>query len=183
MAADGRPGESPAAYARRIAAIARELGIAADYGSGRQLELQPEARDLRSVGPNPDGVDVKLEPGAAAAWNDLRRAAHAAGIELLAISGFRSVARQVEIIREKLAKGESLEEILRLIAAPGFSEHHSGRAIDIGAPDQPPLVEGFAATPAFAWLSAHAREHRFRLSFPRDNPHRIGFEPWHWYKI
>jgi D-alanyl-D-alanine carboxypeptidase len=180
MAADGQPDETPAAYARRIAAIARELGIPADYGAARRLELQREARALLSVGPNPDGIDVKLEPGAAAAWTELRQAAGAAGVALLPISGFRSVARQVEIIREKQAKGESLTEILRLVAAPGYSEHHSGRAIDIGTPGEPPLVEGFAATPAFAWLLAHARHYRFRLSFPRNNPHQIAFEPWHW---
>ncbi len=118
MAADGQPDETPAAYARRIAAIARELGIPADYGAARRLEIQREAKALLSVGPNPDGIEVRLEPGAAAAWTELRQAAGAAGVALLPISGFRSVARQVEIIREKQAKGESLTEILRLVAAP-----------------------------------------------------------------
>ena len=38
----------------------------------------------------------------------------------------------------------------------------------------------FEATPAFAWLQRNATRHRFHLSYPRDNPHGITYEPWHW---
>jgi len=99
---------------------------------------------------------------------------------LLPLSGFRSVARQEEIIREKLSAGQPLADILRLVAAPGYSEHHTGRALDLGAPDEPPLEEGFAETAAFTWLVAHAGDYGFRLSYPRGNPHGIAYEPWHW---
>ena len=110
----------------------------------------------------------------------MKKAAAHDGIELVAISGFRSVVRQTEIIREKLAKGESIGDILRFVAAPGYSEHHTGRAIDIGSPDHGELDEDFARTRAFRWLKARARHFGFTLSFPRGNPHGIGYEPWHW---
>ncbi len=102
------------------------------------------------------------------------------GIALLPLSGFRSMARQEEIIRDKLSAGQSLADILRLVAAPGYSEHHTGCALDIGAPDEPPLEEGFAQTAAFAWLTRRAGEFGFKLSYPRNNPHGIAYEPWHW---
>ena len=65
-------------------------------------------------------------------------------------------------------------------AAPGFSEHHSGLALDIGTQDEPPAEESFERTAAFAWLRDHAGEHGFVMSYPRDNPHGIVYEPWHW---
>jgi zinc D-Ala-D-Ala carboxypeptidase len=158
----------------------RSLGIPDDYGSARRLRVRPEARRIVSVGPSFDGADVKLAPAAARAWNRMRNAAAAAGVVLEPISGFRSIERQAEIVREKLAGGAAIEAILRVVAAPGYSEHHTGRAIDIGTPDEPPLVEGFADTPAFRWLRRHAGKFGFSLSFPGGNPHGISYEPWHW---
>jgi D-alanyl-D-alanine carboxypeptidase len=165
-----------------LAEVHRELGIPISYAADRRLSLQPEADETKlvDIGPNPDGRPVRLTADAAGAWHALHAAARRDRIELLPISGFRSVARQTEIIRMKLAAGQSLDSILRLVAAPGFSEHHTGRALDIGAPGHVDLEENFAATPEFRWLQAHAADHGFQLSFPRQNPHGIGFEPWHW---
>ncbi|MFX5776691.1 D-alanyl-D-alanine carboxypeptidase family protein, partial [Acinetobacter baumannii] len=50
-------------------------------------------------------------------------------------------------------------------AAPGFSEHHSGHALDIGTPGDAPAEESFETTDAFAWLQAHAGGHGFHLSY------------------
>ncbi len=165
-----------------FAVIAAKLGIPADYGPSRRLKLQREAleKDLVVVGHNPDGQEVRLERVAAGAWDHLCAAAAADGLALLPLSGFRSVQRQTEIIRGKLAAGETIEAILKLVAAPGYSEHHTGRAIDIGAPNEPALEEGFATTAAFRWLERHAEDFEFSLSFPAGNVHGIGYEPWHW---
>ncbi len=157
-----------------------ELGIPADYGAMRGLPPRAEATGLVSIGANADGREILLSPPAAAAWDLMRDAATASGIALLPISGFRSIGRQEEIIRSKLAVGESIDAILETVAAPGHSEHHTGRAIDIGVPDAPPLTEDFARTPAFHWLQAHARQYGFVLSYPRGNAHGIAYEPWHW---
>ncbi|MDO8542876.1 MAG: D-alanyl-D-alanine carboxypeptidase family protein, partial [Opitutaceae bacterium] len=166
----------------RISALHRELGIPPGYADERRLALQPEisADELVDIGQNPDGSSVLLAKPAAAAWFDLHRAAAKDGIELLPISGFRSVDRQVEIVGEKVAGRQPLAEILRTVAAPGFSEHHTGRALDIGSPEDVELDEDFARTTAFGWLERHAAQFGFRLSYPRDNPHGIGYEPWHW---
>ena len=132
------------------------------------------------IGRNPDGRIVQLTPATASAWRRMQAAAAEQAITLIAVSGFRSVARQSRIIREKLADGQRIEDILRYVAAPGFSEHHSGEALDIGSPEHIELDEDFARTAAFRWLEANAPRFGFTLSFPRDNPHGIGYEPWHW---
>jgi D-alanyl-D-alanine carboxypeptidase len=163
-----------------LKAVWTKLGIPADYAAARRLPAQREAKTLVPIGRNPDGRVIKLAPPAAAAWRRMKTAAANDGVDLLAISGFRSVARQTEIIRGKLAAGVGISDILQLVAAPGCSEHHTGRALDIGSPDDPDLDERFARTKAFRWLCKHATKHGFSLSYPRGNSHGIGYEPWHW---
>jgi D-alanyl-D-alanine carboxypeptidase len=65
-------------------------------------------------------------------------------------------------------------------AYPGHSEHHTGRAIDLGAPSVAPLEEEFENTPEFAWLRARAGSFGFQMTYPRSNVHGIVYEPWHW---
>lgn len=173
----------PSDFASRIDELFRELGIPADYAQTRQLTLQTEAAatDLVSVGNSPEGKPCRLIRPAARAWHSMYAGARKLDIELQPLSGFRSVERQVEIIRGKLAVGEKISDILHSIAAPGFSEHHTGRAIDVGSDECPPLEEVFADTRAFAWLRLHAEEHGYKMSYPRHNPQGFVYEPWHWY--
>jgi D-alanyl-D-alanine carboxypeptidase len=121
-----------------------------------------------------------LRIDAARAWQHLREAALADGIVLEAISGYRSHDYQLGIFARKRARGLEIDDILAVNAAPGFSEHHSGLALDIGTPDEPPAEASFEATAAFAWLRDNAGGHGFGMSYPRDNPHGIVYEPWHW---
>jgi D-alanyl-D-alanine carboxypeptidase len=158
----------------------QRLGIPADYPVRRGLPVQREATRLVTIGRNPDGRTLKLAPAAAAAWARMRAAAADDDIILVPLSAFRSVRRQTKIIREHLANGRPLDDILRFVAAPGCSEHHTGRALDIGSPEYIELDEHFARTAAFRWLKRHAHEFGFRLSYPARNPHGIGYEPWHW---
>ena len=163
------------------AQIRREFGIPADYGAARGLAPQREARQLVSVGRAPDdGKPVRLTPRAAAAWKKMCKAAARDGVTLIPLSGFRSIARQTRLIRTKLATGRPLDDILRYVAAPGYSEHHTGRAIDIGDPEDTSVEESFARTRASRWLRRHAEKFGFHLSYPRGNRHGIGYEPWHW---
>jgi D-alanyl-D-alanine carboxypeptidase len=110
----------------------------------------------------------------------MRDAAAQEGVTLVPVSGFRSVARQVELIRTKLSAGQPIDAILRYVAAPGFSEHHTGHALDIADRPDSDLDEAFEATAAYTWLARHAETFQFRLSYPRGNSHGIGYEPWHW---
>ncbi len=146
----------------------------------RRMPRQGEAQDLVTVGPDALGRECQLSPDAARAWRAMRSAAEKARIRLLLISGFRSRDRQEAIVSEKLQAGWSMEEILQSVAYPGHSEHHTGRAIDLGSPDCAHLTEEFEGTREFGWLRDHAHEYGFRLSYPRSNPHGVAYEPWHW---
>jgi D-alanyl-D-alanine carboxypeptidase len=167
-------------FRRRIARLHRALGIPRDYGSRRSLPLQPEARCLESAGRDIYQREQHLIPPAADAWRAMAAAAAGDGIELQLVSAFRSVGYQEGILRRKRDRGQAIEEILRVSAAPGYSEHHSGRAIDLTTPGCPVLEEPFEDTEAFAWLFRRAAEFGFRLSYPRGNPHGVVYEPWHW---
>jgi D-alanyl-D-alanine carboxypeptidase len=156
------------------------LGIPRDYATQRHLPFQREATQLVSIGINPDGRPLRATAATAAAWHRMRAAALEDKVILVPLSAFRSVRRQTAIIREKLAAGTSIDDILRLVAAPGCSEHHTGRALDLGSPEHIDLDEDFAQTRAFRWLNRHAGKFGFHLSYPAGNPHGIGYEPWHW---
>lgn len=165
-----------------LAGLHLSLGIPADYARQRGLIPFDEAgpADLVDVGCNPDGRLIQLTRPTAEAWTRLRTRAARDGLDVVLVSGFRSVARQTEIIRRKLAAGQAINDILRYVAAPGFSEHHTGRAIDLGTAGYLDLEESFGSTPAFAWLNAHAGTFGFRLTYPAGNLSGIGYEPWHW---
>ena len=156
------------------------LGLDEEYGARTGLALFAEPARLEFAGFDRYRRVLWLLAPAARAWRRLHAAALAEGVVLHAISGYRSHAYQLGIFERKLARGLTVEEILTVNAAPGYSEHHGGVALDIGAPGEPPAEESFEATPAFAWLQAYAGGFGFRMSYPRDNPHGITYEPWHW---
>ncbi len=157
------------------------LGIPPDLPARRGLPLCRQARRLTPVGLGADGRDKLLSPAAARAWLKLRERASADGVQLTLISAFRSIDFQAALIRSKLERGMALAEVLRINAPPGYSEHHSGRAVDIGTDKIPALDEAFESTDAFRWLSQHAGRFGFRLSYPRGNAVGFAYEPWHWY--
>lgn len=146
----------------------------------KRMRRHDEAPRLCGVGVDVFGREVRLSPEAAAAWLAMRGAAETAGVRLLLVSGFRSIERQTEIVRRKLESGMMLEDLLKVSAYPGYSEHHTGRAVDIGSPDCAHLTEAFETTREFAWLATYAATFGFSLSYPRANAHGIAFEPWHW---
>lgn len=146
---------------------------------GRAPRFADETQRV-SVGRDLAGREAWLRADAASAWTRMVATAAADGVHLLLVSAFRSTARQAEIVRQKRARGLSWDKILRVSAYPGFSEHHTGCAVDIGSPECRDLRETFEATREFRWLVEHAPQFGFRLSYPRDNPFGVTYEPWHW---
>jgi len=159
-----------------------ELGIPDDYGSDGERPRFEEAVDLVDVEPNLHGRMQSLTIATSASWREMQAAAKDEGIVLLMVSGFRSIEYQANLIRRKLEAGQSLSGILNVNAAPGFSEHHTGRAIDIATPGSKPLCEEFESSAAFAWLREKAVNFGFSMSYPRENRQGFIYEPWHWAK-
>lgn len=166
---------------RRLQERLDALAIDPDaYAARTGLPLVAEPDRLAFAGFDRFRRPLWLRDEAARAWQRLRTAALREDVALEAISGYRSHDYQLGIFERKQARGQRIDDILQINAAPGYSEHHSGRALDISAPGEPAAEESFEATDAFAWLADNAGGHGFRMSYPRDNPHGIVYEPWHW---
>ncbi|MEO8700170.1 MAG: D-alanyl-D-alanine carboxypeptidase family protein [Kofleriaceae bacterium] len=126
-------------------ARAEPLRAATGYRNGHRIKL--EVVDIGWA-----TVEVKT----ARAFVKMRDAAAADGVELEIWSGFRTYERQAELYAawRKRMGNEA--------APPGYSNHQSGRALD--------LVVREEAT--WQWLEKHARRFGFRRTVKR--------EPWHW---
>jgi len=158
----------------------QELGIPEDYGLDGRKPAYEEAVDLVDVGPNLVGLMQRLTPETAAKWAEMVDAAAIDGVTLLIVSGFRGIDYQARLIRKKINAGQIVSDILQVNAAPGFSEHHTGRAVDIATPGSRPLTEEFEHSEAFRWLTANAARYGFSMTYPRENAYGFIYEPWHW---
>lgn len=170
----------PPHYVQRAMHVAARLGAAPGYAAAHGWALQPEAPTLVHVGRDVYGRPLQLAPRAATAMRAMVATAARDGVVLEVVSGFRSFEHQRRLLRRKLDRGQPLASVLRVNALPGYSEHHSGRALDLTTPGVPAADAAFARTPAYDWLVRHAVEYGFVLSYPAGNPQGIAFEPWHW---
>ena len=122
-----------------------------------------------------------LRQEAAVALEKMFQAAAEDGIELFAVSGYRSYERQVEVFNAQVAKSGE-EYAMSVVAVPGQSEHQTGLAMDISAHSvQFELTESFKDTAEGQWLAEHAHEYGFILRYPEGKEDITGysFEPWH----
>jgi zinc D-Ala-D-Ala carboxypeptidase len=171
-----------ATYEERVTKTLKELGIPISFITQRRRPLHRECEDLVSIGLDIFEREQWLERQTAAKWRAMVAAAKHDGVTLMVVSGFRSFDYQRKIIERKLAKGLSLDQILSVSALPGFSEHHTGRAVDIGTPGCPPVTEAFDQTSAFEWLTRKGPDFGLQMSYPKDNNLGVIYEPWHWAK-
>ncbi|AFY60884.1 D-alanyl-D-alanine carboxypeptidase family protein [Synechococcus sp. PCC 6312] len=142
----------------------------------------PEAPLTELVPITPDGR-VKLRKAAAQEFKKMVADAQAAGVAIMPLSGFRSKTDQDHLFfGVKKERGQETTERALVSAPPGYSEHHTGYAIDVGDAADPAsyLHPDFDQTEAFAWMQKNAAYYSFELSFPKNNPQGISYEPWHW---
>ncbi|MBZ8179563.1 M15 family metallopeptidase [Oscillatoria salina] len=144
-----------------------------EYQEAPQTDLVPIAGNSK----------ILLRQAAAEKFNQMVAAARAEGIKLVPISGYRSVEEQKYLFFDvKAQRNQNASERADVSAPPGYSEHHTGYAVDIGDANAPAtnLTQAFENTAAFQWLLQNAARYSFELSFPRDNLQGISYEPWHW---
>ena len=104
------------------------------------------------------------------------------GIYLVFLSGYRSIKLQKQIFYSlKSIRNQIASERARVSAPPGYSEHSTGFAIDIGDAyeREADFEESFEETSAFKWLEKNAARYHFRLSFDKKQT-SVDYEPWHW---
>ncbi|WAL59464.1 D-alanyl-D-alanine carboxypeptidase family protein [Thermocoleostomius sinensis A174] len=130
-----------------------------------------------------DDGSILLRQAAAEKFLDMMAAAKAEGVEIVPLSGFRSIDEQEGVFFDvKAERGQEATKRAEVSAPPGYSEHHTGYAIDVGDRYYPDadLRESFENTPAFKWLQSNAGYYSFELSFPKGNAQNVSYEPWHW---
>lgn len=123
---------------------------------------------------------VQLRREAADAATEMFAAASRAGVVLTAISGYRSHATQVATYQQWVSSyGKDRADVAS--ARPGYSEHQSGLAMDLGGDGSCDLKPCFKDSPAAQWAAAHASEHGFVLRFPWMQQDVTGYwyESWH----
>lgn len=177
--ASSSPATEPSQTASVIATAASETSPEKTLLGHRAYDEAPEA-DLVGLSYN---RGILLRTAAAAAFETLMADAEAQGIYPVPLSGFRSLAdQQYLFFNLKAERAQSAATRAEVSAPPGYSEHHTGYAIDIGDANFPDtnLEVSFAETPTFQWLDQNALRYSFELSFPEGNPQGIQYEPWHW---
>tara|TARA_B100000925_G_scaffold272680_1_gene236797 strand:- start:103 stop:669 length:567 start_codon:yes stop_codon:yes gene_type:complete len=165
-----------------------ELGPFINLNS--QAERKPERRILGHLPYNEAPKDklVVIEPNIEVHIDmresllNMREEAKKEGIYLVFLSGFRSIKLQNDIFYSlKSLRNQEAVERARVSAPPGYSEHSTGFAIDIGDATQreTDFETEFENTEAFRWLIKNAAKFHFKLSFNKNNRY-IDYEPWHW---
>ncbi|CAM3564073.1 MULTISPECIES: M15 family metallopeptidase [Saccharibacillus] len=118
---------------------------------------------------------------AAGALEKLFAGAKEAGIDLYAVSGYRSYKRQKSIYDNNVAqRGEA--ETAKFSAQPGTSEHQTGLAMDVSALSvQNELEQAFGETEEGRWVAEHAQDYGFIVHYLEGKEDITGYsyEPWH----
>ena len=163
----------------------KEIEPAPEKASRRDLlghlpyDVVPES-ELTAI--TADG-SLKMRSAAANKFKQMQAAARGEGIILTPISAFRDDQTQEQLFfGVKEQRGQDAVKRAEVSAPPGYSEHHTGYAIDIGDGNAPAtnLEIEFAQTAAFRWLEQNALKYSFELSFPPNNKQGVSYEPWHW---
>ena len=122
----------------------------------------------------------QMRPAAARALEELFKAAADDGIELLAISGYRSYWTQNDLYKRRL-KETSLEYVSVYVAKPGQSEHQTGLAMDLGCNKNTGLTGSFGDTPEGKWVAENCWRFGFIIRYKEEWTDITGYayEPWH----
>lgn len=146
-----------------------------------ELPKSYEPSDLRKV--DVSFMDVAsseremLRDAAASALEEMFKAAEAEGIYLLGISGYRSYKSQEQVYK----RGSNTGDTDDYIAKPGYSEHQTGLAIDIGCQAAERLSEEFADSEEGKWVQENAHKYGYIIRYPKEAEEITGYkwEPWH----
>lgn len=103
------------------------------------------------------------------------------GLELVAVSGYRSYTRQEEIYQKNL-KTRGTTHTNQYSAKPGYSEHQTGLVMDISCKSEGyDLQESFGDTPEGEWVAQNVSSYGYIIRYPKDKCEITGYsyEPWH----
>ena len=140
-------------------------------------------KDLEYVNVLVDAADEKkfMRKEAARYLRKMFKDAKKTGVNLVAVSGFRSYSRQKEIYDNSLIE-QGKEHTDKYIAYPGTSEHQTGLAMDISCKEVDyKLITYFERTKEGIWLKNNVQNYGFIIRYPKGYSQVTGYayEPWH----
>ena len=103
------------------------------------------------------------------------------GLELTAVSGYRSYKRQ-KSLHDTYVRRQGKAEADSVSAIPGTSEHQTGLAMDISSKSAKFQLEPiFGETAEGKWVAKHAHEFGFVIRYLEDKTEttEYSYEPWH----
>lgn len=101
------------------------------------------------------------------------------GLNLLIRSSYRSYSYQ-ETLYNNYVINDGVKNADTYSARPGYSEHQTGLAIDVGTPSTKVLGD-FLYTEEYKWMMQNAHNYGFILRYPENAVNITGYmyEPWH----
>ncbi|WP_427137678.1 M15 family metallopeptidase [Psychrobacillus psychrodurans] len=119
---------------------------------------------------------------ARAAFQEMAAEATLSGYDLIAFSTYRSFDYQTQLY-DRYVTNDGQDAADRYSARPGYSEHQTGLAFDIGERhfEQHFAKESFGETEAGKWVAANAHNYGFIMRYPNGSEKITGYmyEPWH----
>ncbi|WP_144513622.1 D-alanyl-D-alanine carboxypeptidase family protein [Bacillus sp. FJAT-22090] len=119
---------------------------------------------------------------ARAAFEKMAAEATLSGYNLVAFSTYRSFEYQTSLY-DRYVNNDGQDAADRYSARPGYSEHQTGLAFDIGEQhfEQHFARESFGETEAGKWIAANAYKYGFIMRYPNGKEKITGYmyEPWH----
>ncbi len=161
-------------------------------GPKNEISQEMDETELATLSDNSHQVDSRI----AADYEAFSTAATEAGYPLAIISAYRSVAAQQEVFStnvnalmssEGLSEADAIAKTKETITEPGYSEHHTGLAVDIvdqewynTYPNQV-LDASYGDQPGAQWIAENAPEYGFIIRYPKNEEDITGitYEPWH----
>lgn len=119
---------------------------------------------------------------AASALQEMFSAAAEEGVSLYLVSAYRSQDVQAMLYNSYVSR-DGQEAADTYSSRPGYSDHQTGLACDLGQTDGAGLLsQDFINTAAGQWLYQHAHEYGFVLRYPQGKEAITGYmyEPWHY---
>ena len=156
------------------------------YIEGQELPTKPTYVKNILIANKENPLPENFTPGedktARAAFDKMAAEAKLSGFDLTAFSTYRSYDYQVTLYN-RYADRDGKEAADRYSARPGYSEHQTGLAFDIGEVNHEKhwASQSFGDTEAGKWLLANAHRYGFILRYPMNKEDVTGYmhEAWH----
>ncbi|MBD7907379.1 M15 family metallopeptidase [Sporosarcina gallistercoris] len=157
------------------------------YVEGQQLPKEPTYVKNILIANKKYPLPETFAPGeskeARAAFEEMAAEAKLSSFNLTAFSTYRSYDYQVTLYN-RYADRDGAEAADRYSARPGYSEHQTGLAFDIGEVNHEKhwASSSFGSTEAGKWLLANAHRYGFILRYPNHKEQITGYmhEAWHY---